>query len=92
MRFTVSSLCRQSTIIVPCHGERGVATCSDNVLLTIDEQATMSEAREVAKKIDQFLIARESNVLNKLIAIGGVAQTESLKSGPEARLDDLTTD
>jgi len=63
----------------------------DRDLLTIDEQATMSEARVIAKKIDQFLIAREGNVLNKLIAIGGVAQTESFEIQVKARLEDVTT-
>src|SRR5260221_10511572 len=59
----------------------------DRDLLTIDEQATMSEARVIAKKIDQFLIAREGNVLNKLIAIGGVAQEESFEIQVKARVE-----
>ena len=46
-------------------------------LLTLDEASLMEEAREYAKRIDQFLIEREDSVLSKLIAIGGAEQEES---------------
>jgi 5-methylthioadenosine/S-adenosylhomocysteine deaminase len=63
----------------------------DRQLLTIDQAATIAEANQIAQKIDRFLVGREGNVLNKLIAIGGVEQEESFEiqvkariSGPEA--------
>ncbi|HLY27004.1 MAG TPA: amidohydrolase family protein [Aggregatilineales bacterium] len=60
----------------------------DRALLTIDVESTLKEAQAVARKIDLFLMAREGNVLNKLIAIGGVAQTESFEIQVKARVDD----
>ncbi len=62
----------------------------DRALLTIDEETTMREAQVIARNIDQFLIAREGNVLNKLIAIGGVEQQESFEIQVKARIDDLS--
>src|SRR5260370_9537793 len=56
----------------------------DRALLTIDVDTTLKEARQVARKIDQFLMAREGNVLNKLIAICGVAQTERFEINGKA--------
>jgi 5-methylthioadenosine/S-adenosylhomocysteine deaminase len=43
-------------------------------LLTLDEEALIAEAAEVAHKIDAFLIQREESVLSKLLVIGQVAQ------------------
>jgi 5-methylthioadenosine/S-adenosylhomocysteine deaminase len=60
----------------------------DRKVLTVDEAAVMKEAAALAKQIDSFLIAREGNVLNKLIAIGGVEQEESFEIQVKARLPD----
>jgi 5-methylthioadenosine/S-adenosylhomocysteine deaminase len=60
----------------------------DRKVLTVDEAAAMKEAAALAKQIDSFLIAREGNVLNKLIAIGGVEQEESFEIQVKARLPD----
>ncbi|MFQ3535271.1 MAG: amidohydrolase [Aggregatilineales bacterium] len=57
----------------------GVWLMRDRQLLTVDEAALLAEADALARQIDQFLIAREGNLLNKLIAIGGVEQTESFE-------------
>ena len=46
----------------------------ERALLTLDEQALVAEAADVARKIDTFLIQREESVLSKLLAIGRVAQ------------------
>lgn len=51
----------------------------DRQLLTVDPAPLLQEAEVLAKKIDSFLIAREGSVLNKLIAIGEVARTESFE-------------
>jgi len=62
-------------------------------LLTIDERSLMQKARLLAKDIDAFLIAREGNVLNKLIAIGGVERNESFEIQVKAQLaTELDTD
>jgi 5-methylthioadenosine/S-adenosylhomocysteine deaminase len=51
----------------------------DGRLLTLDEGALQSGAREVARRIDAFLTKREQSVLQKLIAIGGAAEQESFE-------------
>lgn len=48
-------------------------------LLTLDEAELLQQARELAKKIDAFLIAREQSVLSKLIALGGSMEQESFE-------------
>ena len=58
----------------------------DRALLTVDEQAVMAEANAMAGQIDAFLVGREGNVLNKLIAIGGVEQEESFEIQVKARI------
>ena len=58
----------------------------DRRLLTLDEAALQSAARDVARRIDHFLIDREQSVLQKLIAIGGAAEQESYEVQVKARL------
>ncbi len=48
-------------------------------LLTLDEQDLLRQAREVAQKIDAFLIVREKSILSKLIALGGSMEQESFE-------------
>ncbi len=57
-------------------------------LLTLDEAAIRAAAAEYAQKMDAFLIAREGNVLNKLVAIGGLHQEESFEIQVKARVAD----
>ena len=63
----------------------------DRQLLTLDEAALRSAAADYARRIDAFLIDREGNVLNKLVAIGGLEQEESFEIQVKARLPDLNT-
>ena len=58
----------------------------DRRLLTLDEEALQAAARDVARRIDAFLIAREESILQKLIAIGGAAEQESFEVQVKARL------
>ncbi|MDZ4770879.1 MAG: amidohydrolase family protein [Chloroflexota bacterium] len=58
----------------------------DRVLLTIDTESVLREARGVAARIDDFLRERESSVLSKLLAIGGLRQGESFEVQVKARL------
>lgn len=60
----------------------------DRALLTIDEAAVKREAEVVARQIDQFLTNRERDVLRKLLAIGGLQQTESFEIQVKAALAD----
>ena len=59
----------------------------DRHLLTIDEAAVRQKADEYARRIDAFLIAREDNILSKLVAIGGLEQEESFEIQVKARMD-----
>jgi 5-methylthioadenosine/S-adenosylhomocysteine deaminase len=58
----------------------------DRRLLTLDEEALGAAARDVARRIDAFLIRREQSVLQKLVAIGGAAEQESFEIQVKARL------
>jgi 5-methylthioadenosine/S-adenosylhomocysteine deaminase len=60
----------------------------DRALLTLDEGAIKAQAREYARRVDQFLSQREENVLSKLLAIGGISQSESFEIQVKARLND----
>jgi 5-methylthioadenosine/S-adenosylhomocysteine deaminase len=51
----------------------------EHKLLTLNEKELIDQAREVAKKIDAFLIEREKSVLSKLIALGGSMEEESFE-------------
>jgi 5-methylthioadenosine/S-adenosylhomocysteine deaminase len=62
----------------------------DSRVLTVNEDEVRAEAREVARKIDTFLIAREESVLQKLVAIGGAAEEESFEVQVKSRVS--TTD
>jgi len=58
----------------------------DRSLLTLDEAALREVAADYAHRIDAFLIAREGNVLSKLVAIGGLEQEESFEIQVKARV------
>ena len=61
----------------------------DRQLLTVDEDALHAEAGRFAHRIDTFLIAREGNLLSKLLAIGGgVIPQETFEIQVKARLDE----
>src|SRR2546425_4275480 len=55
-------------------------------LLTVDEDDVRAAARDMARRIDAFLIEREQSVLQKLIAIGGAAEQESFEAQVKARI------
>jgi 5-methylthioadenosine/S-adenosylhomocysteine deaminase len=57
-------------------------------LQTIDSADVRSCAQDIAVQIDAFLVAREGNLLDKLIAIGGLELEETFEVQVKARLDD----
>jgi 5-methylthioadenosine/S-adenosylhomocysteine deaminase len=62
----------------------------DRDLLTLDEEALKVQAEEFARRIDSFLIAREGNLLSKLLAIGsGVIPQETFEIQVKVCLDSL---
>ena len=57
-------------------------------LLTLNEEELLSQAAEIAAKIDAFLIEREQSVLSKLIALGGSLEQESFEVQLKVKLAD----
>lgn len=68
----------------------GACLMRERALLTLDEADIRTRANAVARQIDDFLTARESDVLRKLVAIGGVQQEESFEVQVKARIEDPT--
>ena len=64
----------------------------DRELLTLDEGSILAKAQTIAERINAFLANREQNLLDKLLAIGGVHHDEIFEVQVKARLDDVTTD
>lgn len=60
----------------------------DRQLLTVKEGELLSQAAEIARKIDSFLIAREQSVLSKLIALGGSMEQESFEVQVKVKITD----
>jgi 5-methylthioadenosine/S-adenosylhomocysteine deaminase len=60
----------------------------DRELLTVDVQALLAQAQDVAHRIDGFLRKREESVLSKLLAIGGIQRSESFEVQVKAVLRD----
>jgi 5-methylthioadenosine/S-adenosylhomocysteine deaminase len=60
----------------------------DQALLTLDEPALLQAAEAYAHKVDAFLAARERDILSKLLAIGGLEQSESFEVQAKAVLKD----
>ncbi|MBI5824866.1 MAG: amidohydrolase family protein [Chloroflexi bacterium] len=55
-------------------------------LLTLNEKDLLEQARELAQKIDAFLIEREQSILSKLIALGGSMEQESFEVQVKVRV------
>lgn len=48
-------------------------------LLTVDPEALIAQAQELAGRINRYFVAHERNVLDKLVAIGGLQQQETFE-------------
>ncbi len=60
----------------------------DRRLLTVDTTTVVAQAQAIAGQIDEFLLAREGNLFDKLIAIGGIAQEESYEVQVKVAIED----
>jgi 5-methylthioadenosine/S-adenosylhomocysteine deaminase len=60
----------------------------DRELLTVRESALIEQAREYALRVDTFFGQREKDILSKLLAIGGLSQSESFEVQVKATLRD----
>lgn len=58
----------------------------DRIIAALNESDLLLQAAEYARKIDQFLIKRESSVLSKLVAIGGTSEEESFEIQSKVRI------
>lgn len=61
----------------------------EHKLLTLDEEELITNSQEYAKKIDIFLMKRETSILSKLIAIGGASEEESFEIQAKVRVKEL---
>ncbi len=59
----------------------------DKQLLTLDAREVLDEARAIAVEVNRFLSVREQNLLDKILAIGGVHQNELFEVQVKARID-----
>ncbi|MCX7608168.1 MAG: amidohydrolase family protein, partial [Anaerolineales bacterium] len=60
----------------------------DRQLLTLNEAELTAAAQEYAHRIDVFLMARESSVFSKLVALGGSQEEESFEVQVKVKLED----
>jgi 5-methylthioadenosine/S-adenosylhomocysteine deaminase len=64
----------------------GRAVVRDRTVMTLDEAAVLRDAQAIADRIDQFLIEREADLLDKVIVIAGVRSDEQFEVQAKARL------
>lgn len=64
----------------------GRALLRNRELLTLDEPAIIARAQAISARIDDFLASRESNLMAKIFALGGVQQSEIFEIQVKARL------
>ena len=60
----------------------------DRELMTLDQADLIVQANDYAHRIDSFLVEREKSVLSKLVAIGGMTESESFEVQVKVRIDD----
>ncbi len=60
----------------------------NRVITSLDEKELLVHSQEYARKIDTFLIKRESSILSKLIAIGGASEEESFEIQAKVKVKD----
>jgi 5-methylthioadenosine/S-adenosylhomocysteine deaminase len=60
----------------------------DRELMTLDQADLIVQANDYAHRIDSFLVEREKSVLSKLVAIGGMTESESFEVQVKIRIDD----
>jgi 5-methylthioadenosine/S-adenosylhomocysteine deaminase len=60
----------------------------DRELMTLDQTDLIVQADDYAHRIDSFLVEREKSVLSKLVAIGGMTESESFEVQVKVQIDD----
>jgi 5-methylthioadenosine/S-adenosylhomocysteine deaminase len=64
----------------------------DRQLLTVDESTVLQHAQAIATRIDAFLAEREENLLDKILAIGGVQSAELFEVQVKARISETAVE
>jgi len=64
----------------------------DRRLMTINEDDVLQRAQAIADRIDMFMAEREVNLLDKILAIGGVQQAELFEVQAKARISETTAE
>jgi len=57
----------------------GQVVMRDRQLLSIDEENVIEQARDLSRRINRFFVERESSLLDKLVAIGELEQSETFE-------------
>jgi len=60
----------------------------DRQLTTIDLAVVKAQAEEIAARVNVFLTAREENLVDKVVAIGGLEQQETFEVQVKVRMSD----
>ncbi len=60
----------------------------DRELLTVNVDDIKQQAYDYAERVDKFLLVHENDVISKLVAVGGLEQTESFEVQVKAHLKD----
>jgi 5-methylthioadenosine/S-adenosylhomocysteine deaminase len=60
----------------------------DRQLLTIDWPSVKKQAEAIASRINDFLMAREDNLVDKIVGIGGVQQQETFEVQVKVQMSD----
>ena len=58
----------------------------DRALLTVDETTALADAEDLSAKVNVFFVRREMDVLNKLLAIGGLDRQKTFEVQVKAHL------
>jgi len=61
----------------------------NSALQTVDATRVCAQAQALARRIDAFLVAREGNLLDKLVAIGGLEQEEMFEVQVKLQVDEV---
>ena len=64
----------------------GQVLMRDGELLTIDIESALTEAEHLSKKVNLFFVEREKDLLNKLLAIGGLDRQETFEVQVKAHI------
>jgi len=64
----------------------GKVLMRDRHLTTVDEEAALAEAKELSDKVNVFFVEREKDLLNKMLAIGGLDREETFEIQIKARV------